>query len=909
MRGGGATLELSKTFEAKAAEEQWFQVWIDRGYFKADPSREGETFSIVIPPPNVTGQLHLGHALNVTLHDVIVRMRRMQGYNTLWLPGTDHAGIATQNVVERELAKQGKSRHDLGREEFVKRVWDWRETYGGRILNQLRRLGASCDWSRERFTLDAGLSRAVTKVFVMLHREGLIYRDFRLINWCPRCETALSDLEVEHKDASGSLWFIRYPLADGTGPIIVATTRPETMLGDTAVAVHPEDDRYRGMVGKLARLPLTGREIPIIADTAVERTFGTGAVKITPGHDFNDFEMGRRHGLAQISVMDTHGRMSAEAGVYQGLSREDCRRKVVADLEAQGLLEKIEPHPLKLGVCSRCDTVVEPMLSYQWFLAVNKPGADGESLAARAIKAVEQGATTFHPKFWENTYFSWMRNLQDWCISRQLWWGHRIPAYWCQSCEKPEPIVAEERPASCPICGGADLSQDDDVLDTWFSSGLWPFSTLGWPEQTDDLKRYYPTSLLITGFDIIFFWVARMMMFGLKINPNDAAEMKEQVPFRNVYITPLVRDQYGKKMTKSRGNVVDPLDIMEKYGTDAVRFTLAQLSVQGRDLILSDDRLAASRAFANKIWNAARFVLMNLEGAPQPLPAVEVAKLDLAERWIISRLDKAIGEVTAAIDAYEFNNAALIVYQFVWHEFCDWYIELAKEPLKAGGERQAAARDVLVTCFDRMLRILHPFMPFISEEIWQTLRPYLVASNLPQHLAVAPWPIASEYDVLNVEEAAAMARCIEATEAINSLRSLAGYHPGQRVTAIIRPSADAKLDGLEQWKNYAMTLGKAAQLRLASDDETEGGRTVFAPVGWAEIGIETPEGFDFNKARDVLKKRLAEAETHLERNQNRFGNAGFRAKADAETIAEIEEKIEELKVQKAMLEGQLSQLQ
>ncbi|HLW72078.1 MAG TPA: valine--tRNA ligase [Candidatus Binataceae bacterium] len=903
-------MELSKTFDAKAAEERWFQVWIDRGYFTADPNREGEVFSIVFPPPNVTGQLHLGHALNVTLHDVIVRTRRMQGYNTLWLPGTDHAGIATQNVVEREIAKEGKTRHDLGRERFVERVWAWRERYGNRILEQLRRLGASCDWSRERFTLDEGLSRAVTKVFVMLFNGGLIYRDFRLINWCPRCETALSDLEVEHKEAKGSLWYITYPLTEGAGAVTVATTRPETMLGDTAVAVHPEDDRYRDLVGKLVRLPLMGREIPIIAEAAVDRAFGSGAVKITPGHDFNDFEMGRRHGLAQISVMDTHGRMAAAAGVYQGLTREECRKCVVADLEAAGLLAKIEPHQHKIGVCSRCDTIVEPMLSYQWFLAVNKPDAEGESLAGRAIKAVEQGATTFHPKFWENTYFSWMRNLQDWCISRQLWWGHRIPAYWCQSCEKPEPIVSEERPASCAQCGGADLRQDDDVLDTWFSSGLWPFSTLGWPGDSPDLKKYYPTSLLITGFDIIFFWVARMMMFGLKVNPNNAASMEDAVPFRDVYITPLVRDQFGKKMTKSRGNVVDPLEIMDKYGTDAVRFTLAQLSVQGRDLILSEDRLAASRAFANKIWNAARFVLMNLEGAPQPLPVVELSKLDLAERWIISRLDTATREVTAAIDAYEFNRAALIVYQFVWHEFCDWYIELAKEPLKAGGERQAAARYVLVTCFDRMLRILHPFMPFISEEIWQVLRPYFGAANLPGHLAIAGWPVLSPDDLLSESETKRMRFCISAVERSNSLRSFLGYHPGQRINVNVIPNDNVDMGDREQWSDYVKILVKADSLGFLASDTPRPPRTyVYSETPWALIGVETPADFDFGRARDGLKKRLAEAETHLERNQNRFNNPGFRAKADEETVAEIVEKIEELKVQKAMLEGQLSQLQ
>ena len=894
-------MELSKTFDAKAAEEHWFQLWVDRGYFTADPNRPGEVFAIVIPPPNVTGQLHLGHALNVTLHDVIVRMRRMQGYNTLWLPGTDHAGIATQNVVEREIAKEKVTRHDLGRDQFVDRVWQWRETYGGKILNQLRKLGASCDWSRERFTLDEGLSRAVTKVFVMLYREGLIYRDYRLINWCPRCETALSDLEVEHKEAKGNLWHIQYPFVDSSGSITVATTRPETMLGDTAVAVHPKDERYRSLIGKMVRLPLTDREIPIIADDAVDKAFGSGAVKITPGHDFNDFEMGRRHQLAQISVMDTHGRMSAEAGAYQGLTREDCRRQIVADLEARGLLEKIEPHQHALGVCSRCDTVVEPMLSYQWFMAVNKPGANGESLAGAAIKAVEQGATKFYPKRWENTYFSWMRNLQDWCISRQLWWGHRIPAYWCQSCAKPEPVVAEERPASCPKCGGADLRQDDDVLDTWFSSGLWPFSTLGWPAQTADLKKYYPTSLLITGFDIIFFWVARMMMFGLKC--------MDDVPFKDVYITPLVRDQFGKKMTKSRGNVVDPLEIMDKYGTDAVRFTLAQLSVQGRDLILSDDRLAASRAFANKIWNAARFVLMNLEGAPQPLPPIENAKLGLAERWILSRLDAAIAKVTQEIEAYEFNNAALTVYQFIWHEFCDWYIELSKEPLKAGGERQAAARLVLVTCFDRMLRILHPFMPFISEEIWQTIRPYLGEADLSEHLAVAKFPEPTVAFKLNPEEADAMDRCIGTTEAINSLRSLAGHHPGQRVAAIIRYDTNGGSDHLDAWREYAMVLGKTTQLDVLSVSTPRPEQMVFAPLAWAEVGIEAPEGFDFDKARGAVRKKLDEVRGHLGRHQVRFENPGFRAKADAETVAEIAEKIEELTAQEQVLRAQLEQLQ
>ncbi|MGH7907635.1 MAG: valine--tRNA ligase, partial [Candidatus Binataceae bacterium] len=748
-------MELSQAFDPKTAEEHWFERWVALGYFTADPSRPGKAFCIVIPPPNVTGQLHLGHALNVTLHDVIVRMRRMQGYNTLWLPGADHAGIATQNVVERELAKEGTNRHNLGREAFLERVWQWRETYGGRILNQLRRLGASCDWSRERFTLDPGLSRAVTEVFVRLYNDRLIYRDRRLINWCPRCETALSDLEVEHKQFSSHLWYIRYPFTAGSGWITVATTRPETMLGDTAVAVHPDDSRYKDQIGKTIRLPLAGREIPLIADKAVEREFGAGAVKITPAHDPADFAIGRRHGLEQITVIGEHGRMNAQAVPYQGLTREECRQRVIEDLERDGLLEKIEPHAHAIGVCSRCDTIVEPLLSWQWFVRV-KP------LAEPAIAAVRDGRTRFHPKFWENTYFNWMENIHDWCISRQLWWGHRIPAWWCERCENAVPIVSAEPPASCPRCGGA-LRQDEDVLDTWFSSALWPFSTMGWPEKTPDLERYYPTSLLITGFDIIFFWVARMMMMGLRFM-GDA-------PFREVYITPLVRDQYGKKMTKSRGNVVDPLVIIDTYGADAVRFTLAQLTVQGRDLVLSDDRLAASRAFANKIWNAARFVMINLEGAEHPVTPIDAAKLNLAERWILDQLNQTIGEVTRALDSYDFNVAALALYQFIWHEFCDWSIELSKAPLKAGGERRDAARYVLVRCLDQLLRLLHPFMPFISEELWQTLRPYIAEPNLSAHLAIARFPQASDGKLLSDSEAIAMTYCRLVTEGINSLRS------------------------------------------------------------------------------------------------------------------------------------------
>jgi valyl-tRNA synthetase len=883
-------MELPKIFDSKSAEERWFQKWIDLGYFKADPARPGKVFSVVIPPPNVTGQLHLGHALNVSLQDIIVRTRRMQGYNTLWLPGTDHAGIATQNAVEKDLTKEGKDRHQLGRDAFVDRVWQWRETYGDRIMNQLRRLGASCDWSRERFTLDAGLSEAVTKVFVDLYNKKLIYRANRMINWCPRCETALSDLEVDHKDVNGSLWYIRYPFADGTGSITIATTRPETMLGDTAVAVAPDDERYQAYVGKTIRLPLVGREILIIADAAIDREFGTGALKVTAAHDPVDFDLGKRHGLEQISIFDGTAHLNENAGVYRGLSREDARKQIVKDLELAGLLEKIEPHKHAVGVCSRCDSVVEPMLSEQWFLSMR-------AMADRAIEAVRKGDTTFHPKRWENVFFNWLENIHDWCISRQLWWGHRIPAYRCVRCDHL--IVAAERPSRCPECDGSDIVQDDDVLDTWFSSGLWPMSTLGWPEYTPDFERYYPTSLLLTGFDIIFFWVARMMMFGL--------EFTDKVPFKDVYITPLVRDELGKKMTKSKGNVVDPLDLMNQYGADAVRFTLAQLAAQGRDVILSHDRFAAARAFANKIWNAARFVMMNLEGAPQPLPKVEIAKLGLAERWILSRLDDTIREVSSSIDAYEFNVAAMKLYQFIWHEFCDWYIELSKEPLKAGGDAQAGARWVLINVFDKMLRLLHPFMPFVSEEIWQVIRPYLDEPNLAAHLPIARYPEPSATNPLSGEERAAMNRCIEATEAINSLRSLLGWHPGQRVRAFAKRMSVASFSEFDRWLPYAKTLAKLEDVTHALNEYPDA-NTVFTQLSFGDVGIAAPEGYDFEIARQKLRKQLAEVVKHFDQHEARLNDERFIAKADPETRTEVEQRREALRGQQHLLKEQLQQL-
>ena len=878
-------MELPKTFDSKSAEERWFQLWIDLGYFKADPARPGKVFSVVIPPPNVTGQLHLGHALNVSLQDIIVRTRRMQGYNTLWLPGTDHAGIATQNAVEKDLAKEGKDRHQLGRDAFVDRVWQWRETYGGRILNQLRRLGASCDWSRERFTLDAGLSQAVTKVFVDLYNKKLIYRAMRLINWCPRCETALSDLEVDHTDVKGSLWYIRYPLADGSGSITIATTRPETMLGDTAVAVNPDDERYKSYVGKTLRLPLIGREIPIIADAAIDREFGTGALKVTPAHDPVDFDLGKRHGLAQISIFDGTAHMNENAGPYRGMSREGARKEIVKHLEIAGLLEKIEPHQHAVGTCSRCDSVVEPMLSEQWFLAMR-------AMADRAIEAVRKGDTTFHPKRWENVFFNWLENIHDWCISRQLWWGHRIPAYRCVRCDHL--IVAAQRPSRCPECDGSDIVQDDDVLDTWFSSGLWPMSTLGWPEETADFARYYPTSLLLTGFDIIFFWVARMMMFGL--------EFTDKVPFKDVYITPLVRDAQGKKMSKTKGNVVDPLDLMEQ-----VRRRRGPLHAR-----------AVGRAgprrnpVARPIRRVAQFRQQNLERRPlRDDESRRRAATSAENRNRKAGIGRAMDPVAprrhhprshSSIDAYEFNVAAMKLYQFIWHEFCDWYIELSKEPLKAGGEPQAGARWVLINVFDKMLRLLHPFMPFVSEEIWQVIRPYIDEPNLAAHLPIAKYPEPSATNPLSPAEELAMNHCIEATEAINSLRSLLGWHPGQRVTATIK-AEDAK--ELETWRPYATTLAKLEALNV----DASGDRAVFAHLAWADVGVDAPDGYDFEVACQKLQKQLDEVGKHVAQHEARLERRTLHDQSRPRNASEVAQRFEGLQAQRKLLSEQLRQLE
>jgi valyl-tRNA synthetase len=678
---------IPKGYEPKDVEDRWYTYWEENHLFKAEPKSDKEPYCIVIPPPNVTGSLHMGHALNNTLQDILCRFKRMKGYNVLWQPGTDHAGIATQNVVEKDLARRGLDRHQIGREAFIEEVWEWKKKYGGMILNQLKRLGCSCDWSRERFTMDEGLSRAVREVFVKLYEDGLIYRGDYIINWCPRCRTALADLEVEHEEMDSFLYYILYPFENREGGLIVATTRPETLLGDTAVAVNPKDKRYRDLEGTLVILPVLNKPIPVILDKYVDMAFGTGALKITPAHDINDFEIGNAHQLERIRVIAEDGTMNEMAGPYQGMDRFECREKILDDLKSDGLLKKIEPYRNAIGHCYRCKTMIEPLLSKQWFV---KTGP----LAERAMRAVKERKTVIVPSNWEAVYFEWMNNIRDWCVSRQIWWGHRIPAWYCQDCG--EVVVTRETPKECSSCHSRNLVQETDVLDTWFSSALWPFSTLGWPDQTQELKTFYPTTTMVTGFDILFFWVARMMMMGLQFMGD--------IPFRDVYIHALVRDAYGKKMSKSKGNVIDPLDILDQYGTDAFRFTLAALAAQGRDIKLSEERISGYRHFVNKIWNSARLVLMNAEEETQSPP--DEAVYSLPERWILSRLHSVSGEITKAVEAYRFNDGANLCYQFVWHEFCDWYLEMAKLGLYGENEQiRDSSRDILQKALMAVLKL------------------------------------------------------------------------------------------------------------------------------------------------------------------------------------------------------------
>jgi valyl-tRNA synthetase len=860
----------------------------------------------------VTGSLHVGHALNHSLQDILIRWRRMQGRNTLWLPGTDHAGIATQNVVEKQLMAEGLSRESLGRERFVERVWQWKATSGNTIVNQQKQLGESCDWDRLRFTMDEGLSKAVLEVFVRLYEDGLIYRGERLINWCPRCLTALSDIEVEHEDVKGKLYHLQYPLAgDSQTVLVIATTRPETMLGDTAVAVHPEDPRYRHLIGHKVRLPLTTREIPIVGDPIlVDLEFGTGAVKITPAHDFNDYEAGERHRLPRLPIFDHQALLDpagmAKAGVEPEIASslahlpvQKSRPKVEQALKDRGLLVKVEDHKMAVGKCYRCKTVVEPYLSPQWFVKI-------APLADPAIKAVEEGRIRLIPEGWVNNYLGWMREIKDWCISRQIWWGHQIPAWYCHSCNERQiltvenrttvlqgatPIVSKSNPVQCPVCGGRQLLRDPDVLDTWFSSALWPFSTLGWPDQTPDLKTYYPTSTLVTGLDILFFWVARMIMMGLKFMGD--------VPFRDVYIHALVRDAEGQKMSKSKGNVIDPLHVMDQFGTDALRFTLASMASPGRDIKLAEERIEGYRNFANKIWNAARFTLMYLNG---PRAALAPAQRSFPDRWILSRLNHTIRAVTSELEAYRFDRASMILYQFIWHEYCDWYLELVKPVLQDPAHLEGpSTRQTLAETLETTMRLLHPFMPFITEEIWQTL-PHQGDSIVMQR-----YPVTDE--TWTSGEAEQQFTLLEHTVGlVRTGRTLLNYPPGQQIPFHVGHDDKTKHDRLHHLQRYLAHLSRGTA-GVTPSSEWPSGKLLRLVTEGLSIGIEVSGEIDLGKAIDRLAKQIAETDKDVQRTEAKLKNADFVSKAPAEVLAEHQERMRTLSRDRALLTSSQQQLQ
>lgn len=877
--------ELPPVYDPHKVENKWYKLWEETGYFRAPVENIGERkpFSVVMPPPNVTGSLHLGHALDNTLQDILVRWHRMRGDATLWLPGTDHAGIATQARVEEELAKEGLTKYDLGREKFLERVWAWKEEYGTRITQQLRRLGASCDWSRERFTMDAGCSRAVREVFVRLYQEGLIYRGDYIINWCPRCATVISDIEVEHEEEPGYLWYILYPFKEGQGGITVATTRPETMLGDTAVAVHPDDGRYRKFIGRTVILPLLNREIPVIADEYVDPSFGTGAVKITPAHDPNDFEVGKRHGLPSITVIGKDAIMTAEAGPYRGLDRYACREKVVKDLETQGYLLKVEEHTHAVGHCYRCGTVIEPLVSPQWFVRM-KP------LAQPAIQAALEGRVRFVPERFTKIYLNWLENIRDWCISRQLWWGHRIPVWYCQQCG--EVICSTEDPIECPACRSTALEQDPDVLDTWFSSALWPFSTMGWPDKTPELALYYPTSVLVTGRDIIFFWVARMLFMGLKF--------MGEVPFREVLIHGLVLDAQGRKMSKSLGNGVDPMDVIEEYGADTLRFTLITGNTPGNDLRFHPERLESTRNFCNKIWNAARFVLLNLKDYD---PEGERAPYTLPDRWILSRLNTIMDEVTKNMEDYEIGEAARNLYEFFWGEFCDWYIELTKVRLY-GEDKQAraTAQRVLLEVLETFLKLLHPFMPFITEEIWH----YLPGERAS--IMISPWPKAkAQARDRKAEED--MGLITEVIRAIRNLRSEIRVAPGRKARVILVAEEEKIRQVLEEARLYFSALAQAEPVDiLASLEEKRTLKSVSSVCGGVEVYLPLEGLIDYEKEIARLEKELAATRKELERVQGKLVNPDFMAKAPAEVVEKEQNRAEELRSKEEALRQRLALL-
>ena len=883
-------MQLDKVYEPGRFEPRWAQWWIDSGLFRASTDAARPVFSLVIPPPNVTGSLHMGHMLEHTEIDVTIRWRRMRGNNTLWLPGTDHAGIATQMVVERELAREGIDRRQIGREAFEQRVWDWREEYGGTIKRQMVELGVSCDWSRERFTLDPGLSRAVREVFVRLYEKGLIYRGEYMVNWCPQCHTAISDLETVRDETADNLWHIRYPVQGTDRHVVVATTRPETMLGDTAVAVNPRDERYRDIRGRMIRLPLMDRDIPLILDELADPQFGTGAVKVTPAHDPNDFEAGRRHNLPKVRVIDETGKMTAEAGRYAGLDSFEARKRVVADLEDQGLIEKIEPYQVALGKCQRCKTVVEPLISTQWFVKM-KP------LAEPAIRAVEDGRIRFIPENWVKTYNEWMYNIRDWCISRQLWWGHRIPAWYCADCGGI--TVARETPAACGKCHSPKIEQDPDVLDTWFSSALWPFSTLGWPDETEDLKTFYPTSLLITGFDILFFWVARMIMMGL--------EFMGDVPFREVYIHGLVRDAEKQKMSKTRGNVIDPLEVTRQYGTDAARLSLLLGAAPGTDIVLTEERMASARAFANKIWNAARFLFLNMErSGVEPCIPEPAARETLEDRWIFSRLNRCAETVNRAIEQYRYHEAAQTLWQFIWHEFCDWYVEIKKLRFRENSGLTDDWRNVLAA-FERALRLLHQVMPFLTEELWQRLGEHTVAMKMlggvVASIAVSDYPRpeaaftdeAAEREMETLQEIITAARNLRADMKLDPKAQLEGAlysDTAARGLAHAHAGVIEKLAGVKLQLQEGHAPKGAGALRSTSDFD------LVLRVPAAQLDVQ----------RNRLDKQIQQLEKVIASSRRQLADDSFLSRAPVHVTEGIRRKLADYEAQLAKSRAALDAL-
>jgi valyl-tRNA synthetase len=894
--------EIPKAYEPQQIEQRWARAWVEQKLFRADPKAPGPVFSIVIPPPNVTGSLHIGHMLEHTQIDIMTRWRRMQGCNTLFLPGTDHAGISTQRVVVHYLRSQGIDYRQLGREAFEKKVWEWKEEYGGTIIHQMIQLGESCDWTREKFTLSPELSRVVREVFIRLYEEGLIYRAHYMVNWCPVCQTVISDLETVHEERTGSLWYIRYPVIGKNEYVVVATTRPETMLGDTGVAVHPDDERYAHLVGKKVRLPLVDREIPIIADRYVDREFGTGAVKVTPAHDANDFEVGRRHNLPEVDVMTDDGHMSAAAGKYAGLERFEARKKIVEDLQAQGLLERVVNHTYSVGTCDRCKTVVEPRASTQWFVRM-KP------LAEPALATVERGEIEIIPENRRAVYFEWMRNIRDWCISRQLWWGHRIPAWHCSDCGTI--TVARQDPTKCAKCGSAKIEQDPDVLDTWFSSALWPFSTLGWPDDTEDYRVYYPTSLLITGYDILFFWVARMIMMGLKFTG--------QVPFRQVYLHSLVRTAEGQKMSKSKGTGIDPDELNQKYGTDAMRFTLAVMAAPGTDIVLSEDRILSSRAFANKIWNAARFLFVNLDKIKatgvtlEELAAPEVraasphrvhGKLELVDRWMFSRASRVTEQLNAALEEFRFHEAAHVVYHFFWGEFCDWYIEWVKPKLASADREEArAAWRNLFAIFHAALRLLHPFMPFLTEELWHQLPRRAGLKSI----ALDRFP--EPRDVWHDDEAERQVALLqEIIVAARNIRAELKLDPKRQVAAEFLAHDPPVRALVEANRDPVLRLAMLSGLHIVTGHLDPKGGPIRSTAQF-DLRIPYAEAMDVRAEVTRLRKEKEKLARDLESKRKRLADEAFRNRAPEEIVRSLETTLRERQVEYQKLVDRLAQLE